>query len=1764
MAVTFDERDATLNTLLSDDLLTATPVVSGRLAHIWSGARCNSSAAEGKVFFVVNIVEQELEGDTSPVLPPEALIGVSFRATATAQLGSGSSWAYSSLGQKRTAAKAEPFGVPFAAGDSIGCFLDIDSDPCTMSFSHNGSWLGQAHNIPKPDQREGGLYPHVLLKGFGARIQFTQGTPWPKEAGIYTSWTAALQQGNVSAPLDTKVQTGADREVLVLVGLPGSGKSTWATRYVANHPEKRYAVLSVDGVIKQLKGGSQIRGKQKPPDAKTQKLAEQAYEELLDHIETVPRNYVLDDSNVYEDVRSARVSKFRRAGFKTRAAVIVLPDSSLFRRQRKQHQEEGKSVPETVIADMRANFSMPEVGEVFQEVFFVEAKPPEAHEIAAAQADAAKAALPMLKARVIGGRQTRSRTAKATPKRASAPAKTTEEEETPADASVPKRATAPAVISEEKKTQADGVELPNGTAAEIPPPSDTTSTMSQKLADSTLKSDSAATPVSATKAPATDSIMTTTEPAPAAEGHTSVANPLGGQNSAAEDTGDAQEAAPQVAAADTDDGPVSPGGIRSNELAADSAGAPETVIQKAEPTSAEAAVEEVEEAAGEEGAEAASAEARKSGHSVLAAADAEVRKDAAEKAATAEAGRVQKAEEDSKPAQTQSAEAAAHNDPAAQDMEPAAAATPSAPTQAAERTEDREEQAEVMEEDKPEPVQQPVPKDAGPQQSDKPKATQAEAATATQAETQIATTEPTVKEKPEAAKEEDEPMASPMDGGVDDAGEKKEEGAAGDGRGVKRPSAPVVRVAKQARTNQAAGRLVGNIRSQGTVKRTVIRGRVGARPAGMRLPPPMSSEAVPNSTATAAAAGATNTAGGEHDKTEAKSAKGENKGAFKDVMQQLLPAEQAPKPASTPHKGSPGGGKQEQGAQRASSTAKASTPKRQDQVTTKPAGGPRSTGPKSGDRDKDKDRMERDRSHSARRDPPRAQPAPRHGGRNLPPPIGGSRQSTAQGANRHQGRDRPAPRVAALGPRDAGIQKVRGRAPPPYDRAPRYGPSRAMPPVMSRGQTRNGPQAGHTPGREFDEGPHRAGPSWDRNPAPLRPGPVPARLPPPMGRRAPLPERGPPLARAPRDDFGGSQRMVNPRAPIRGAGPDRDVPGPGFPVGRRAGPPGARQPGAGPAHTAPRTAPPRGRVPPPAARRDSHPPLVAQRAYEPPAAPFPTERQPARYDEQPRFSGAAPDQRGPRAPHSSGGMGHRPNPAGSRAAGGRGPPPQVLSPPGPSRQQPQHPPSYRSPGAPVTLPPPRLRPVPGGPVPGLGGGEYTPRGRRDQPASQADRPRSRSRGPPYSDRPAPRGVRQPAAQQLRSAVYPHEQPIPAPYHAPDGPPIQAHAPLQYEGPTAGGYPPEPQSARRGALDRPQPSSDRYGPSPAVRAPPQQWHNKPDPVLAAAPGPAYQQRPQGAPVRDSFGRQDYADQPRSDGVLPVDRRTDRRGRGSRERRQQQGPPPLEAPRYAPARATQAYPEQEYAPGLAPDAYLPRDAPPLSRSHTYHEEPRGGDPSYMPPQHAQSAPPRYDSPMPGYAPPLAQEPHQPVYGSGAAPMQGYTSTAPAPIERQPYYPPQQQPHQQGGPSQQQQQYADGSGYGREPAYSSAPCGYAAPQGGYMDNPPALTPRGGYSQTAPVSVPRHRSDEYDPGYSGRSQGYGAQGRPLSTAPVSHGGVSHDAGRPRAAPRGGSQAWAPSPREAAYVGAPHVSGMLWLSFPPIAPFSQHCCCIWRALSKE
>ncbi|KAA6417575.1 MAG: hypothetical protein FRX49_12450, partial [Trebouxia sp. A1-2] len=876
---------------------------------------------------------------------------------------------------------------------------------------------------------------------------------------------------------------------------------------------------------------------------------------------------------------------------------------------------------------------------------------------------------------------------------------------------------------------------------------------------------------------------------------------------------------------------------------------------------------------------------------------------------------------------------------------------------------------------------------------------------------------------------------------------------------------------------------------------------------------------------------------------------------------ELLPAEQEPKP--TPPKAdtipqTPKDSSEKQDAKqppRASSTAKATTPKRQDQVTTKAAAS----------RPSDKGRQERDRAPAGRHDPVRhhhqvpatAVKTGRSGG-----------PSTAPGGSKYQGRDRQGPRHNHLGPRDAGVQKIRGRPfrpEPSYDRAARHGPGRDQVSAAPRGYPRNAGQAagsrhgpyppqGGRPGRAPAET-QRPAPSWGRNAPPAREAPAPARLRPPAARRALAPERSAPAARAPRSDFGGSQRAPNSRAPARAPAPDRGAAASasGFPVGRQRpfAPPGGARASIGTPHSGP----PRGR-----ADRPAPAPRVSNAAFIPQPerfdAPVPASRgvnrsEAGRYGDPPaRYNNAlVPNQRAPRhdAPPQRA-AGNRPAPAATSRGNVRAALAQPISPTSVNRQaHVQHSANFRSPGAPVQLPPPRLGPMPAAGPPGLAGDDYTPRGVRREPSSHVDRPRSRSRGPPssqrapiYSERATPRG-RQPAAQQLRSATYPQEQLLPQHYHAADAGPI--HAP-HYDPQHAGGYAPDPLPARRGDPNRAPMGGDGYGAGPAARGSSQQWQGKPAQALDAHPAPEYHQ-PREPVGRDSFGRQSYAAQQRGPDVhmsdarlVQTDRRMDRRGRGSRDRadvRRQRFDDPVDNGRYA-----QGSMDQVYAHGPATDGYNLRDAPPLSRSHGYSEDPRGPDSAYTPPQHVQTVPPRYDSPMGGYAPPVAQDPHQPVYGSGPVAPQGYTTAAPQ-VERQPYYPQQQQPTRQ-APAQ--QQYAEPSPqYAREPVYSAGPGTFAGgSQGGYIDGPPVQAARGGYAQNATATAPRHRGEEYDPAYLGpsRAQGYSGQVRPSLNAPIVRGGVSHEAHVPRGGPRGSapSQQWAPSPREQSYSAAPHGSG--------------------------
>lgn len=189
MTVVLNSRDSTANLEVSEDDLTAQPLFSDTLSKLWSGIRGSASALHGKCFFVVHILK-ELEDDSSVC---EVLIGLSTRTSDVAQLGTGSSYAFSSSAQKWSAAKSEAYGQAFGVGDQVGCFLDLDSDVCTLSFSINGTWLGQAYELVRPARAQTALLPHLLLKNTQVKVDFSgvsaqPETAWPAEASAYKPW----------------------------------------------------------------------------------------------------------------------------------------------------------------------------------------------------------------------------------------------------------------------------------------------------------------------------------------------------------------------------------------------------------------------------------------------------------------------------------------------------------------------------------------------------------------------------------------------------------------------------------------------------------------------------------------------------------------------------------------------------------------------------------------------------------------------------------------------------------------------------------------------------------------------------------------------------------------------------------------------------------------------------------------------------------------------------------------------------------------------------------------------------------------------------------------------------------------------------------------------------------------------------------------------------------------------------------------------------------------------------------------------------------------------------------------------------------------------------------------------------------------------------------------------------------------------------------------------------------------------------------------
>lgn len=386
-----DKSACDLQFKMDKDRFGGRPLFSERFPTLWSGSRATHGVTKGKAYFEVKVMENlpVKEGCTeSPLLR----VGWSVSGSAS-QLGEDDlSFAYDGRGLKVTSAHFESYGESFEVNDVIGCLANLDADPVEISFSKNGTDLGQAFTVEKSTLGEQALLPHILCKGCTFQVNFGQREePWHLPPDGFSFLKEFQSEDLTRTPLPPK--TAEECEVLLMIGLPGTGKTTWAKKHTEDNPEKRFLHLSTEALIPQLKtaGPDTPEQDQKAKDNLVQ-LATQCLIRLVPVAARRNGNYIIDQCTVYSSAQRRKMHCFK--GFQRKAVVLVLQDEEWKKRLESRKEKEEEIVPDYVLLEMKANFVIPIKSDFLEDVVFGELGQEEADSLVAEAKKEARQKLP--------------------------------------------------------------------------------------------------------------------------------------------------------------------------------------------------------------------------------------------------------------------------------------------------------------------------------------------------------------------------------------------------------------------------------------------------------------------------------------------------------------------------------------------------------------------------------------------------------------------------------------------------------------------------------------------------------------------------------------------------------------------------------------------------------------------------------------------------------------------------------------------------------------------------------------------------------------------------------------------------------------------------------------------------------------------------------------------------------------------------------------------------------------------------------------------------------------------------------------------------------------------------------------------------------------------------------------------------------------------------------------------------------------------------
>uniref|UniRef100_A0A3B3IF67 Si:ch211-107m4.1 n=1 Tax=Oryzias latipes TaxID=8090 RepID=A0A3B3IF67_ORYLA len=317
-----------------------------RFPLLWSGCRLTHGVQQGMVGFEVRVERKLLisQAEDGEVREPYGLRVGWSAADSSLLLGENElSFAYDGRGKKVQSGKEEMFGEPLTDGDIIGCYASFSADHVELSFHKNGRLMGVAFSFSVSRLRGRALFPHVLCRSCSVRLFSDPAAPeWYPGPPGFTSLTALPTRQRIrssSAP-PSKTQC----EVVMMVGLPGSGKSFWAQTHMKEHPDKHYKLLGTQELLTCMIVSTTL-------STLVLQQACQCLTELIKIAAQTPGNYILDQCNILFSALHYKLQLF--AGFRRRVVVVFPPEDEWRRRLLEQQRNDKDHIPEIALLKLQ-------------------------------------------------------------------------------------------------------------------------------------------------------------------------------------------------------------------------------------------------------------------------------------------------------------------------------------------------------------------------------------------------------------------------------------------------------------------------------------------------------------------------------------------------------------------------------------------------------------------------------------------------------------------------------------------------------------------------------------------------------------------------------------------------------------------------------------------------------------------------------------------------------------------------------------------------------------------------------------------------------------------------------------------------------------------------------------------------------------------------------------------------------------------------------------------------------------------------------------------------------------------------------------------------------------------------------------------------------------------------------------------------------------------------------------------------------------------